>query len=271
MNINYKKIIFNFVVLILSIIAVVPFAWSLITSLNPNMIMNKEFFNPINFTFSNYEHILSDFPYSRWFLNSVIVSVFVCLGNLVINTMAGYSLARLQFKGSKFILWLTISLMMIPSQVLLAPTYIVLTRLNWISTYKGLIIPFLFNLFNIFLVYQFLLDIPKDLEEAGEIDGLNPIGIFMNIIVPLSVPILITQSILSFTNNWNSYLWPSLIGNIESYYTLPVGLNSFYGVYYQDGNSVQAGVMLLTLPIILFYIIAQKFIQTNDITSGIKA
>ncbi|MDC7236636.1 MAG: carbohydrate ABC transporter permease [Sphaerochaetaceae bacterium] len=271
MNDTLKKTIFNLIILIISIIAVVPFIWSLLASINPNMVMDREFFSPFNFTFSNYKYILMEFPYSRWFLNSVIVSVFVCLGNLIINTMAGYSLARLNFKGSKFILWLTISLMMIPSQVLLAPTYIVLTKLNWIATYKGLIIPFLFNLFNIFLVYQFLLDIPKDLEEAGEIDGLNPIGIFLNIIIPLSVPILITQSILSFTNNWNSYLWPSLIGNVENYYTLPVGLNSFYGVYYQDGNSVQAGVMLLTLPVIIFYIIAQKFLKSNDITTGIKA
>jgi multiple sugar transport system permease protein len=185
--------------------------------------------------------------------------------------MAGYSLSRLKFKGSKFVLWMTLSLMMIPSQVLLAPTYVLLSSLGWISTYKGLIIPFLFNLFNIFLVYQFLLDIPKDLEEAGVIDGLNPIGIFRNIIIPLSVPILVTQAILSFTGNWNSYLWPSLIGNVEKYYTLPVGLNSFYGVYYQDGNSVQAGVMLLSIPIIIFYIFTQKLLQKNDITSGIKA
>jgi multiple sugar transport system permease protein len=87
----------------------------------------------------------------------------------------------------------------------------------------------------------------------------------------LSVPILVTQAILSFTGNWNSYLWPSLIGNVEKYYTLPVGLNSFYGVYYQDGNSVQAGVMLLSIPIIIFYIFTQKLLQKNDITSGIKA
>ena len=271
MNKKVSSIIFNLIVFIVSLIAIVPFIWSLYASFNSTMVMNKEFFSPLNFTFKNFGYILTEFPYTRWFLNSVVVSVFVCLGNLIINTMAGYSLARLKFKGSGFILWMTLSLMMIPSQVLLAPTYVVLTKLGWISTFKGLIIPFLFNLFNIFLVYQFLLDIPSDLEEAGEIDGLNPIGIFLNIIIPLSVPILITQSILSFTNNWNSYLWPSLIGNVESYYTLPVGLNSFYGVYYQDGNSVQAGVMLLTLPIIIFYIFVQRFLKTNDITSGIKA
>ncbi len=271
MNKKINNIIFNTVISLIAIIAIIPFIWSLYASFNTSMVMDKAFFSPLNFTTKNYSYILSEFPYARWFMNSIIVSVFVCLGNLLINTMAGYALARLQFKGSKFILWMTISLMMIPSQVLLAPTYVVLTKLNWISTYQGLIVPFLFNLFNIFLVYQFLLDIPSDLEEAGEIDGLNPIGIFRHIVIPLSIPILITQSILSFTNNWNSYLWPSLIGNVEKFYTLPVGLNSFYGVYYQNGNSVQAGVMLLTLPIIIFYIILQKFLKTNDITSGIKA
>jgi multiple sugar transport system permease protein len=271
MNKKISKIIFNSIVYIISVIAIAPFIWSLLASLNSTMIMNKSFFNPRNFTLENYTFIFSEFPYSIWFLNSTIVSVFVCSGNLLINTMAGYSLSRLKFKGSKFVLWMTLSLMMIPSQVLLAPTYVLLSSLGWISTYKGLIIPFLFNLFNIFLVYQFLLDIPKDLEEAGVIDGLNPIGIFRNIIIPLSVPILVTQAILSFTGNWNSYLWPSLIGNVEKYYTLPVGLNSFYGVYYQDGNSVQAGVMLLSIPIIIFYIFTQKLLQKNDITSGIKA
>jgi multiple sugar transport system permease protein len=270
-NKKINRIIFNVIICIVAAIAILPFIWSLYASLNSSMVMNKAFFSPFNFSFKNYTYILSEFPYGRWFLNSIIVSVFVCTGNLLINTMAGYALARLKFKGSNFILWMTISLMMIPSQVLLAPTYLVLTKLNWIATYQGLIVPFLFNLFNIFLVYQFLLDIPSDLEEAGEIDGLNPIGIFINIIIPLSVPILITQSILSFANNWNSYLWPSLIGNTEKFYTLPVGLNSFYGVYYQNGNSVQAGVMLLTLPIIIFYIFIQRFLTSNDITSGIKA
>ncbi|MGL1893345.1 MAG: carbohydrate ABC transporter permease [Spirochaetaceae bacterium] len=266
-----SRLTFQIIVSIIALLAIIPFLWSLYASVNTTVVLNKEFFSPFNLTIINFKYILSEFPYSRWFLNSVIVSFFVCLGNLVINTMAGYSLARIKFKGSNFILWMTISLMMIPAQVLLAPTYVVLTRLDWIATYKGLIIPFLFNLFNIFLVYQFLLDIPKDLEEAGEIDGLNPIGIFINIIIPLSKPILITQTILSFTNNWNSYLWPSLIGNIEKFYTLPVGLNSFYGFYYQDGNSVLAGVMLLTLPVIIFYIFIQKFLTTNDVTSGIKS
>jgi multiple sugar transport system permease protein len=271
MSKKVNKFSFNTIIYIISIFVLIPFAWSLYASINSGIVLNAAFFSPFNLTIGNYKYIISDFPYSRWFLNSVIVSVFVCFGNLIINTMAGYSLARLKFKGSNFILWMTISLMMVPAQVLLAPTYIVLVKLNWIATYKGLIIPFLFNLFNIFLVYQFLLDIPKDLEEAGEIDGLTPIGIFINIILPLSTPILITQTILAFTNNWNSYLWPSLIGNIEKYYTLPVGLNSFYGLYYQDANSVLAGVMLLTLPIIVFYIFIQRFFKTNDITSGIKA
>lgn len=262
---------YKIVICIISAIAVIPFIWSLYASFNSSIVMDMDFFSPFNLTIKNYLYILGDFPYSRWLFNSVFISVFVCLGNLIINTMAGYSLARLKFKGSKLVLWVTLSLMMIPSQVLLAPTYLVLTELGWIATYKGLIIPFLFNLFNIFLVYQFLLDIPVDLEEAGEIDGLSPVGIFINIIIPLSKPILITQTILAFTNNWNSYLWPSLIGNIEKFYTLPVGLNSFYGIYYQDGNSVLAGVILLTLPIVIFYIFIQRFLQTNDITSGIKS
>lgn len=266
-----NQILFKIFVLMISVIVITPFLWSINASIHTSVVLNWDFFSPLSLTFKNFKYIIMEFPYLRWFNNSVLVSFFVCLGNLVINTMAGYALARINFKGARFILWLTISLMMIPSQILLAPTYLVLTELGWISTYKGLIIPFLFNFFNIFLVYQFLLVLPKDLEEAGEIDGLNPIGIFLNIILPLSKPILITQAILSFTNNWNSYLWPSLIGNIEKFYTLPVGLNSFYGIYYQDGNSVQAGVILLTLPIIIFYIGIQRFLNSNDLTVGIKA
>lgn len=269
MNKN-KVIILNIVAVLLAICAIIPFAWSFLASINSTVEMTPAFFNPMNFTLENFTYILFEFPYIRWFMNSVIVSIVVCVGNLIVNTMAAYSLARLKFKGHKFFLWMVISLMMVPSQVLLAPTYLVLTRLDWIATYKGLTIPFLFNLFNIFLINQYLLDIPGDLEEAGEIDGLNPVGIFTNIIVPLSKPILITQTILAFTSNWNSYLWPSLIGNVESYYTLPVGLNSFYGIYYQDANSVLAGVMLLTLPIIIFYIISQRFITSTDMASGIK-
>lgn len=153
-NKKINQIIFNVIICIVAAIAIIPFVWSLYASFNSSMVMDKDFFSPFNFSLKNYTYILSEFPYGRWFLNSIIVSVFVCLGNLLINTMAGYALARLKFKGSNFILWMTISLMMIPSQVLLAPTYLVLTKLNWIATYQGIYLSYLVMIkFPIFLLF----------------------------------------------------------------------------------------------------------------------
>lgn len=259
---NIFKVLFYLIVVTYALIAIFPFVWSFITSLKPTTEINNFTVPFKELSFKNYIYIFEKFPFTRWFINSVVIATIVTLGNLLFNSMAGYALARINFPGKKILFLAILGIMMVPGQVVLVPTYILLVKLGWINTYAGMIIPFLFNFFNVFLMRQFFLSIPKSLEEAAYIDGMGRFGIFFRIILPLSLPALSTQFILSFTGNWNSFLWPSIIAKRTEMYTLPVGLNSFYGQYFQFWDQVLAGVMILSLPAILIFIVFQKhFIQ----------
>lgn len=200
----------------------------------------------------------------------MFVAVIVTLGNMLFNSMSGYALVRINFSVKKIIFISILAMMMIPEQVVMVPMYIILSKLGWVNTYMGLTITFLTNLFNIFFMRQFFLSPPSSLEEAAKIDGMGRFGIFFKVAVPLSLPALSTQFILTFTGSWNSFLWPSLLASSEDMYTLPVGLNSFYNQYNQFWRQVMAGVMLLTIPSIIIFIIFQKNFVKGISTTGLK-
>ncbi|KXZ39260.1 carbohydrate ABC transporter membrane protein 2, CUT1 family (TC 3.A.1.1.-) [Alkalithermobacter thermoalcaliphilus JW-YL-7 = DSM 7308] len=264
------RILFYFLVIAYAIISIGPFIWSIITSLKPTSEVNNFSINFSTLSFRNYIFLWNRFPFARWTLNSIIVALIVTLGNLLFNSMAGYALARINFPGKKALFVSILAFMMIPGQVVMVPTFILLTRLGWINSYKGLTIPFLTSLFGIFLMRQFFLSIPKSLEESAMIDGLGRFGIFFRIILPLAKPALSTQFILMFTGNWNSFLWPSLLATSDKMYTLPVGLNSFYGQYFQFWDQVLAGVMILSIPAIVIFLIFQKNFIKGISTTGMK-
>ena len=209
-----------------SCLTLIPFLWSIYTSLKPtNEVFN--FWTPLNeLSFHSYSNILANFPFVRWLINSLLVAVIVTIGNLIVNTFAGYAFARFKFPFRGILFYVFLAIMMIPGQVLLVPLYMLLAHLGWIDTYQGLTIPFLMSPFMIFLARQFFLGIPKELEEAAEMDGLGSWGIFVKIFLPLSRPLLATQIIFTFQGNWNSFLWPVLLSTSQDMYTLPVGLNS---------------------------------------------
>lgn len=261
-KINPIKLIFYIAVLGYAFISIFPFIWSFITSLKLTSEINNFSIHLKDLSFKNYIYIFDNFPFTRWLINSLIVAAVVTVGNLLFNSLAGYALARIEFPGKKAIFFIILGVMMVPGQVVMVPTYILLVKLGWVNSYLGLTIPFLFNFFNIFLMRQFFMGVPKSLEEAAIIDGLGRFGVFFRIILPISLPAISTQFILTFTSNWNSFLWPNLIAKRQEMYTLPVGLNSFYGQYFQFWDQVLAGVTILSLPAILIFIIFQKqFIQ----------
>jgi len=265
-----KRIALYIVAILYSFITLGPFLWSIYTSLKPTDEV-FHFWTPLSkLSFKSYSDILTNFPFARWLFNSLAVAVIVTIGNLIVNTLAGYAFARIKFPLRGILFYVFLAIMMIPGQVLLVPIYMLLANLGWINTYQGLTIPFLMSPFMIFLARQFFLGIPKELEEAAQIDGLGKWGIFYKIFLPLSRPLLATQVIFTFQGNWNSFLWPVLLTTGEDMYTLPVGLNSFYGQYDAYWNSVLAGVILLTLPMIIIFIIFQKQFVRGISTSGIK-
>jgi multiple sugar transport system permease protein len=160
--------------------------------------------------------------------------------------------------------------MMVPGQVILVPMYILLSNLGWINTYAGLTVPFLVQSFGIFLMRQFFLSIPRELEEAAFLDGLSRWGTFWRIVMPLAKPALAAQTIFMFMGNWNSFMWPNLLASTDDMYTLPVGLNTLYGEYDAFWNNILAGAMFMTIPVIIVFIIFQRHFIKGISTTGIK-
>jgi ABC-type sugar transport system, permease component len=263
-------ILFYTVAILYAFITIGPFLWSIITSLKPASEVANLNIDFSKISFSNYIFIWNKFNFIQWTMNSIIVAVIVTVGNILFNSMAGYALARIDFPGKKVVFLLILAMMMVPGQVTMVPSYMLLSKLGWINTYRGLTIPGLTSLFNIFLMRQFFLSIPKSLEEAAFIDGMGRFGIFFKIVMPLSKAALSTQFILIFSGNWNSFMWPSILATTDDMFTLPVGLQSFYNQYNTFWNQVMAGVMILSIPIIIVFIIFQKNFINGIATTGMK-
>lgn len=264
-----RKLLYT-VAIVYACITLVPFLWSVYTSFKPTSDVYKLFVPFSHLQAGNYAYIIHNFPFGRWLFNSVVVAAIVTAGNLVVNTFAGYAFARLRFPAKGFIFYIFLAVMMIPGQVVLIPVYMLLANLGWLNTYQGLTIPFLMSPLMIFFARQFFLGIPKELEEAARIDGVRAFGMFFRIFLPLSRPLLAAQTILTFQSNWNTFLWPVLIGQTSDMYTLPVGLNSFYGQYSAFWNSLMAGLILLTIPMIVVFLIFQRQFVQGIASAGIK-
>jgi len=258
------------VAILYACITLFPFLWSLYTSFKPTADVYQLFVPFSHLQISNYVHIIHDFPFGRWLINSVAVSILVTIGNLIINTFAGYAFARIRFPFKGFLFYLFLAVMMIPGLVVMVPVYMLLAHFGWLNSYQGLTIPFLMNSLMVFFARQFYLGIPKELEEAARIDGVGALGMFFRIFLPLSRPLLAAETILTFQGNWNSFLWPVLIGQTSNMYTLPVGLQSFYGQYSAFWNSVMAGLILLTIPLIIVFLIFQRHFVQGISSGGLK-
>jgi multiple sugar transport system permease protein len=251
-------------------IAILPFIWSFYSSFRTAGDVNKINISFKNLSLDNYLYIFEMLPIGRYYINSIVVAAIVTIGNLIINSLAGYAFARIKFPGKNAFFLIVLGIMMIPGQVLMIPTFVMLSKFGWLNSYIGLTVPFLFNSFYIFMMRQFFLALPTELEEAAFIDGMSRGGIFFKIALPLVKPALATQAIGLFIGNWNSFLWPSLIATKKEWFTLPVGLGDLEFRYFSFQNQVMAGTMYLTIPIVIIFLILQKYIVQNIATSGLK-
>ena len=206
----------------------------------------------------------------RWTLNSTIVAGSVTASNLFLGTLAGYALAKKKFHGRTFIFWLIVSMMMVPYQITIVPLYIIISRLNWTSTYWALIVPSLSFPFSIFLMKQYLQTLPSELIDAARIDGCSEFGIFLRIIIPLAKPGMAVLSIFIFMGTWNDFLWPLIVTNKEVMFTLQVGLSSIQTVFYTDYGLLMAGAAYSTIPMFIVFFAAQKYFVKGITVGAIK-
>jgi len=260
------------VLLLYAVITLLPFAWALSASFKPlaEIAAGGASLIPQEFTWENYRTIFLQEPlFGRWLLNSAIAAIAITLFNLLFNSMAGYALARISFPGNRLWFWVILAGLMVPGQITLLPKFLILKSLGWLNTYTGLIVPATVNATFIFMMRQFFINFPKELEEAAALDGLGRFETFFRVVLPLAKPALAAQTIFVFMAAWNEFLIPLVIMADPEMFTLPVGLNAFKGQYISYWNYIMAASMIFTLPALAIYAFFNRyFIQGLSFTGG---
>ena len=222
---------------------------------------------------SAYEEIsspASNTPVTRWFLNSMLAATAHALLVVAVCAPAAYALARMQFRGKKVLFSLIVGTLFIPPIIFLMPNYVIVDMFNWIDTLMALIVPTAAGAFGVFFLRQFFLGLPLELEEAARIDGANTWQIFLKLVLPLSKPALSTLLLLSFLTNWNDFLWPTYVLFSPETLTLPPGLQQLQGAYTTNYPIIMAGGVIASVPVLLLYVFAQRYVIEGVSRSGIK-
>ena len=268
-----SKVIFYIVLILFALFFLLPLLWMLVTAfkpfdewLNPNWI-------PVNPTLDNFTSIFNDrtLPVVNWFFNSFLIASLFTAAILIIDSLAGYAYARLEFPGKNLLFGLMLATLVMPGIMFLIPNYLTVARLDWIGKIQGVIAPGLSGVFGVFFMRQFFQGLPRELEEAAYIDGASVWRTFISVILPLSKGPLITLGIITFLTSWNDFLWPLLIlGGNRQALTLPVGLATLQGQYNFDYGKLMAGALILTVPVLILYAIFQRYIIRSISMTGIK-
>jgi len=252
----------------------VPIVWMLSTSLKPSdaMLTLPPRLIPEHPTLAPYGAVVRAFPMVRVFVNSIAVAAATTIGQLVLSSMAGYAFARFRFRGRDVLFFLYLATLMMPLVVTVTPLFIIVRHLGWANSYAGLIVPPMFSAFGTFLMRQFFLDLPRELEEAAVIDGASTFTTFARIMVPLAGPAFATLGIFSFMASWNSFLWPLLIVSDRAVMTLPLALATLQGLYpgQTQWNLVMAGTVISVVPMIAVFLVAQRWVIQGITASGLK-
>ncbi|AHI56245.1 MULTISPECIES: carbohydrate ABC transporter permease [Listeria] len=250
---------------------ILPFIWMVLSSLKTDAEILKipPTIWPETFTLDNFTKLFTEMDFAIYLKNTLIIVFFSFFG-LFLNAMAGYGFAKFKFKGKNKLFYLVLATMMIPGQVTMIPVYLLLNAAGLTNTMTGIVLPGLVGAFGIFLFRQFMSTISDDLLEAARLDGASEFYIFWRIIIPISRPVLAVQGILTFIAGWNSFLWPLIIANDEKFYTLSVGLQLLKGQYGSNYALQMAGATFMVIPIILIFMIFQKYILKGFNVSGMK-
>jgi len=263
--------VFAYAVLTLgALVMVFPFAWMLLSSLKEYREILSFQIWPERFTLANYVEVLTRTAFPRWFLNSVIVGVGTTASVLFFCSLVGYVLATLKFPFKNVIFILILSTLMVPTEMLVIPWFVMSADFGWVNTYWGLMFPGLIPGFGVFLMRQFFQTLPRDLFDAGRIDGLSEFGLFTRIGLPLVGPGMAALGIFAFIGNWNAFLWPLIVGQSASMRTIPVGVANFSGEAATQWNLIMAASSLAIIPVLIVFAIFQKQIIEGVVLTGVK-
>ncbi len=256
------------------IIFMLPFVWMVANSFKDirGIYQFPPTFIPETFHFENYPEAWNAAPFGTFFINSVIVAVAVVLGQLFTASLAGYSFARLRYPGRNTIFLLYISLLMVPFTVLLIPLFVQMRELGWVNTLLPVIVPFLFTPWGTFMMRQFMVTLPRELEDAARIDGCGYFKTYYLVILPLTKPALATLGIFTFVTTWNSFQWPLIVLGTPDVKTLPLGLASFQSqsAMRTPWHLIMASATFIVIPVLVLFVFGQKYYVRGIVTSGIK-
>ncbi|MCT2225694.1 carbohydrate ABC transporter permease [Microbacterium paraoxydans] len=256
--------IVHVVLIVGAALMVFPFVWQLLTSFKTlsDSVQVPPSFLPREWVFTNFAEVFDSMPFGQMFLNSVLLTVGRTVGQVALCTMAGYAFARIAFPGRNALFVVFLSVLMVPSQLYLLPQYEIIQALGWLNTLQALIVPGIFSAFGTFLMRQFFLSMPAELEEAARIDGANPWQTFWRIMVPLAKPGIIALVVFTVLWSWNDLLWPLIVTTDPAKMPLSVGLSQLVGIHGTDYPVLMAGALLATLPMLVTFMILQRqFIQ----------
>jgi len=254
-----------------ALITAFPFIWMVLSSLKPQReaIDFPPTLLPQEPTLEHYVRLFTELDFGRYLVNTLLV-VLISFVGLLLMAMAGYGFAKFQFRGRRWMFLAVLATMMIPVQVTMIPTFLILNSLKLTNTLLGIALPTLVSGFNIFLFRQFMTTIPNEILEAARIDGASEFRIFWRIVLPLALPILAVQAVLTFIAGWNSFLWPLIIANDQKLYTLSVGLSLLNQQLAVNPSLQMAAAALMVIPMFIVFVIFQRYIVQGFATSGLK-
>jgi len=252
------------------ILVAFPFLWMAATALKgPREIFELHFW-PHAPTLDNFRQVLTATQFPRWFFNSFVIATITTLSAVFFDSLTGYTLAKLRFRGRNIIFIAILSTLMIPTEMLVIPWYTLSVRLGWIDTYWGIMFPGLISAFGVFLMRQFMAGVPDELLDAGRIDGVSEFGLFSRIALPLVQPALAALGIFTFLGNWNAFIWPLIVIQTPAMRTLPVGIALFSGEAGSSWHLIMASSALAVLPVLAVFIVLQRHIIEGIVLTGLR-
>jgi putative chitobiose transport system permease protein len=268
------KLILTYVLLAaIALVTLFPLLWLMSTALKSpteNILQSPPQLLPQQPTFNNFIRVWRSLPFGQYLYNSTLVAVLTVGLNLLFCSLAAYPLARLSFVGRNSIFLAIVSTIMIPFQIVMIPLYILTVQLGLRNTYLGIIFPSLASAFGIFLLRQAFMSVPKEIEEAARMDGSSELGLWWHIMLPAIRPALVTLAIFVFIGSWSDFLWPLIVIQDESLYTLPLGVAKLAGTFSLDWRLVAAGSIISIAPILLLFLFLQRYIVPTETGSGVK-
>ncbi len=276
-NLGKLRVVLQYIVALgVTLIMLFPIYWMVISSLKTSteLLLPVPTLWPREFQWQNFPNVLNRAPFVRYLFNTLVSTFFMMLGELIIGILAAYGFAKGKFKGQNLLFMLVLGALMVPIQVTFVPIYVMISRLGWINSFPGLIVPNLVSAYFIFMLRQAFKAVDESYLDAGRVDGLGRIGLIWNVLVPMTKPTLITISIITFINGWNNYFWPKMVATKDEVRTIAVGVTrlrqTFAGMETANYNEIMAGAVMAIIPIVLVFLVLQKYIMTGMSKAAMK-